>query len=325
MKTLNLNKLTILLGLFLVSAFFTTSANASCVVNGDGAIVTVVGDSQQPVQDDFALGTQSTQCRVTPINYTLKFYKYGICKTDPSLGDLSSCAMLFSEAAGVEYVIRKGVSGVLDVPEFFIEPGVYPYNYLEISNKIGLNVSITLSNPTQGSSGEGTSCWTTTGQTANTSYDSSGSAWTSGVHGAILAYNTVPLDCGSSAIPVNHNVIINKLSTGRCDSAFTANGDRTVQSNPYRDDNKFGLGQGLGVATISLLTTTNGYATDCTDAAKIAWTQTLDTVYTITEDSTFGMLVKATDAAILAFSYGVNNDIASTIAFAPEITLQVTN
>jgi len=33
MKTLNINKLTILLGLFLVSAFFTTSANAACVLN----------------------------------------------------------------------------------------------------------------------------------------------------------------------------------------------------------------------------------------------------------------------------------------------------
>ena len=329
MKTLNLNKLTILLGLFLVSAFFTTSANAACVVNADGEIITVAGDSQQPVQDDFASGTQSNQCRVTPINYTLKFYKFGICKQDPSFNDLSSCAMLFSEAAGVNYGIRKGVSGVLDVPQFIIEPGVYPYSYLEISNKIGLNVSVTMSNPTQGSSGEGTSCWTTTGQTANSSYNSSGSAWTSGVHGAILAYNTVPLDCGSSAIPVNHNVIINRLSAGtnfRCDDAFADNGDRTVQtSNPYRDDNKFGVGQGLGVATISLLTTNNGYATGCTDAAKLAWTQTLDTAYTITENSTFGMLVKATDAAILAFSFGVNNDIASTIAFAPEITLQVTD
>jgi len=331
MKTLNLNKLTILLGLFLVSAFFTTSSNAACVVNADGEIVTVVGDSQRPVQDDFASGTQSNQCRVTPINYTLKFYKFGICRTDPSFGDLSSCAMLFSEAAGVNYGIRKGVSGVLDVPQFVIEPGVYPYSYLEISNKIGLNISVTLSNPTQGSSGEGTSCWTTTGQTGNASYNSSGSAWTSSVHGAILAYNTVPLECGAAAdaSPVKHNVIINRLSNNpnyRCDNAFTANGDRTVQTlNPYRDDNKFGIGRGVGVATISLLTTANSYATDCTDTAKIAWTTNLDTAYTITEDSTFGMLVKATDAAILAFSFSVNNDIASTIAFAPEISLLVTD
>ena len=128
---------------------------------------------------------------------------------------------------------------------------------------------------------------------------------------------------------MRHNVIINRLSNNpnyRCDNAFTANGDRTVQTlNPYRDDNKFGIGRGVGVATISLLTTANGYATGCTDAAKIAWTTNLDTAYTITEDSTFGMLVKATDAAILAFNFSVNNDIQSMIAFAPEITLLVTD
>ena len=50
MKTLNLNKLTILLGLFLVSAFFTTGANAACVVNADGAIVTASENSAAPVK-----------------------------------------------------------------------------------------------------------------------------------------------------------------------------------------------------------------------------------------------------------------------------------
>ena len=41
MKTLNLNKLTILLGLFLVSAFFTTSANANCVTDASEPAVVV--------------------------------------------------------------------------------------------------------------------------------------------------------------------------------------------------------------------------------------------------------------------------------------------
>ena len=326
MKTLNLNKLTILIGLFLVSAFFTTSANAGCILNADGAIVTNYSINT-PVRDDFATGTDSNQCRVTPERYTLKFYKFGICKTDPSLGDLSSCVMLFSEAAGVNYGIVKGVSGVLDVPQFVIEPGVYPYSYLEISNNIGIQISEKMSSTSSGFSADGTSCWTTVGQTSNAKIDAGNGAWTSSVHGAVLAYNTVPLECGAAvdAAPVNHNIIINRVSGGTC-ANFADNGDRTVQtSNPYRDDNKFGVGQGVGVATISLLTTANGYATGCTDAAKLAWTTNLDTAYTITEDSTFGMLVKATDAAILAFNFSVNNDIQSMIAFAPEITLLVTD
>ena len=41
MKTLNLNKIILLATLFLAAIAFSNSANALCVVNGDGAIVTV--------------------------------------------------------------------------------------------------------------------------------------------------------------------------------------------------------------------------------------------------------------------------------------------
>ena len=40
MKTLNLNKIILLATLFLAAIAFSNSANALCVVNGDGAIVT---------------------------------------------------------------------------------------------------------------------------------------------------------------------------------------------------------------------------------------------------------------------------------------------
>ena len=51
MKTLNVNKLTILLGLFLVSAFFTTGANALCVESSAGVIETdyTTGNGDEPV------------------------------------------------------------------------------------------------------------------------------------------------------------------------------------------------------------------------------------------------------------------------------------
>ena len=77
MKTLNINKLTILFGLFLISVFFTTSANALCVVNGDGAIVIAAdsdGNSETPVKDDtgnedVAANTATTDCLIT-VSYT---------------------------------------------------------------------------------------------------------------------------------------------------------------------------------------------------------------------------------------------------------------
>jgi len=328
MKTLNLNKLTILLGLFLVSAFFTTGANAGCILNADGEIVTNYS-TNTPVQDDFATGTDTSVCRVTPDIYELKFYKYGICKTDPSFGDLSSCSLIFNVGEfSIPYQVYKGETGVLNIRPFSIEPGVYPYSYIEISNAVGIRLKEKMASATSGSSADGVHCWTTVGKTSSARFNNSGSSWTSSAHGAVLAYNAVALECGPS-LPGSvliHDSIINKLSSANCTDNFLANGDRTVQtSNPYREDNKFGVGQGLGVSTVSLLTTDNTFATDCTDSAKLAWTTNLDTAYTITEDSTYGMLVKTTDAAILAFDSNINNDIASMIAFPPEITLQVTD
>ena len=83
MKTLNINKLTILFGLFLISVFFTTSANALCVVNGDGAIDIAAdsdGNSETPVKDDtstddYTANTATTDCLITPDVYKLNIYK----------------------------------------------------------------------------------------------------------------------------------------------------------------------------------------------------------------------------------------------------------
>ena len=44
MKTLSLYKIVVLIALFFVAIAFSNSANALCVVDGNGAIVTVSGD-----------------------------------------------------------------------------------------------------------------------------------------------------------------------------------------------------------------------------------------------------------------------------------------
>jgi hypothetical protein len=51
----------------------------------------------------------------------------------------------------------------------------------------------------------------------------------------------------------------------------------------------------------------------------------LDTPYTITEDSTFEMSVKATAANSLEFSNGNDNDIKQIESGAPKIPLNVTD
>jgi len=338
MKTLNLNKLTILLGLFLVSAFFTTGANAACVVDADGDIVTDYTESNgKPVTDtvgdsDNAAGVQVDYCLVTPTEYKLVFYKYGICKEDPSLNDLTSCAFLFKDADGIEHDIEKDVSESLAIPEFAIEPGTYPYSYVLLSNELGMKWSGTMDAATTGedaagTAGDGTSCWTSgRGPTAAGYQDSNGAAVTT-VHGASKIDGIVTIDCGAAAdsAPLFNYEILTRFTSEDannnslyCSDNLAANGDKSTFELE-------GTGQGRGIPTVSLLTTADAFATTCQNAAKIAWTTDLDTPITITEDSTFEMMMLATDSNTMLWNNGVNNDLYKIESGAPRIMLEVTD
>ena len=333
MKTLNLNKLTILLGLFLVSAFFTTGANAACVVNGDGAIVTDYSDTSgdgganQAVTDtvadeDFAAGDQRENCFVTPSEYKLVFYKYGICKADPSFGDLTSCAMLFKFDAGIEHDIVLGATEVLDIPEFAVEPGIYPYSYALISNELGMKWSGIIDTSTtgkdpSGNAGDGVYCWTSGhGPRGSASQTSGGGAVTT-VHGNTLAVGAVTIDCDSTAGTALFNYeIIPRFTDAYCNADLATNGDRSTFELE-------GTGQGRGIPTVSLLTAADAFATTCQTAAKIAWTTALSTSHIITEDSSFSLSIKATDANTMHWDGGVNDDIKFIESGAPRIMLDI--
>ena len=331
MKTLNVNKLTILLGLFLVSAFFTTGANAACVESSAGVIETdyTTGNGDEPVTDtvgdeDNAAGTQVDGCLVTPIEYKLVFYKYGICKADPSFGDLTSCAMLFKFDAGIEHDIVKGATETLDIPEFAVEPGTYPYSYALISNELGMKWSGTMQASTtgkdpSGNTGDGVYCWTSGhGPRGSASQTSGGGAVTT-VHGATLAQGAFTIDCGSAAgTPLFNYEIIPRFSDGYCEDDLAANGDKQTFSLE-------GVGSGLGIPTVSLLTAADVFATTCQTAAKIAWTTALSTSHIVTEDSSFSLSIKATDANTVLWDNGDNNDIKFIESGAPRIMLVVTD
>ena len=335
MKTLNLNKLTILLGLFLVSAFFTTGANAGCVVNADGEIVTSYGNAN-PVKDalarpDIAANALNNTCNITPAEYKLVFYKYGICKADPSLGDISSCAFLFEFADGIEHDIELGVAETLPIPEFAIEPGSYPYTYVLLSNKLGMKWSGTFDAVTEGWQGtdgtDGKNCWTAgRGPSAGSYQDSNGAAVTT-VHGDTLTINAKTIQCNPTmGTPAFNYEIMTRFITEdaedndiHCDADLLANGDYIEFADIE------GVGQGRGTPTISLLTTADVYATTCQNSAKIAWTTDLDTPLTITENSTYEMLMLATDSNTMLWSNGANNNIYKIESGAPKIMLKVTD
>ena len=325
MKTLNLNKIILLATLFLAAIAFSNSASALCVVNGDGAIVTVSGNSTTPVKDDtadeeIAANTAKDSCLITPDIYKLNIYKFGLCTADPDLNDLSSCQMFFESAAGIELDIQKGVSATLPIPEFYIEPGTYPYLYVQLSSKLGMKWSGTFSNAVDGSSGDGnggTYCWSSNAGMRASSYPTGGAAFTT-AHGTSLADNVKTMDCGTAeGTVVTTYELLTKFSEENC-SALGANGDKVTFAIE-------GTGSTRGIPTVNLLTAADAFATTCANAAKIAWTTALSTSYVVTENSTFAMSIVATAANSLEFSDGNDNDIRLLASGAPRIYLTVTN
>jgi len=343
MNTLNLKKLTILLGLFLISAFFTTGANAACVVDADGDIVTDYADESGDNGENFAVsdttadadglaaGEPRDNCLVTPAEYKLVFYKYGICKADPDLGDLSSCAFLFEFPDGIEHDIELGVEEILPIPEFAIEPGIYPYSYVLLSNELGMKWSATMDTSTQGETAggtvsRGTSCWTSGRGPTSATYQTSGGGAVTTVHGTSTADGIVTIECAATmGTPEFNYEILTRFITEDadqnpyyCSADLQVNGDRTTLDIE-------GVGQGRGIPTVSLLTTADAFATTCQNAAKIAWTTDLTTPITITEDSTYEMLMLATDSNTMLWSNSVNDDIYKIESGAPKIMLKVTD
>ena len=311
MKTLNLNKLTILLGLFLVSAFFTTGANAMCIKVGD-VITTVSGET--PVKDSGRPSTATDQCGDTPDVYRVVFYKLAICTADTKTNDLSSCQYIINSAAGKTIDIEYPASQVLDIPEFSINPGTYPYMVAVIGSRLGIKHAWETSSNTGGAgSGEGKFCWTSnTGTTAFTN-----EAFTSSAHGVTTKADGIAMaTCGaeSASAPVFTYEIINILSEELCSDGFGANGDT---------QNFGAVAGGNGSATVALLDTANAFVTECANSHKILWTTLLTTPHVVTEDSTYELKMRTQGAVSMDFSSSNDNEFIKTGADPIQLNLYV--
>jgi len=328
MKILNLNKLTILLGLFLVSAFFTTNVSASCVaVNG---VITTPsangGNSGTPVADT-AVNNGNTaidSCTQTPDAYKLTFYKLGLCTADTSFNDLSSCQFVINSAAGIEHTIIGTADTPMPIPEFVIDPGTYPYMVVLVSAKLAVKHSFQTSNAIDGATGTGVYCWTS--NDGYTGYTSESGVTVTG-HGNSTDGDTQMLECGNlaaknAATPVFTNEVINRLTQETCSATWGANGDRWA----VVDNNNNVQTVGNGTAVVNLLQSTNAIATSCANVFKILWTTNLTTPYVVTENSSFGLSVKTTDSISLDFSSASDNkDIIKAGADPVQLFLTVTD
>ena len=313
MKTLHLNKIIILIGLFLISITFSTGADASCRYNS-GLLDVQSGNQEYQVYDDaIAGGRYVDACNDTPDEYEITFYKLGLCTATTAANDLSSCQYIVNNTSGVIHVIQAGTSGTMAIPEFSIDNGTYTHMVILVSNKLGIKHSFTAANSLTGaSSSTGTSCWTSVaGPSAYTNEQ-----FTS-PHGATTADGAQLISCGaaSASAPVFSYEVINKLTGEECSDSWAANGDYS----------NFGT-VGNGTAEVSLLKTDNSFATACTDAARILWTTTLTTPYVVTADSTFQLNMKTTDSVSVDFSNDENDNKIMKMGADPiQLYLTVTN
>ena len=297
MKTFNLNKIILLISLFLISAVFTTAADASCRYTDAGLLDVAVdgsGNSDAPVYET-SRSARGDQCSDTPDEYEITFYKLGICTATTAANDLSSCQYIVDDAAGVNHVIVAGTSGAMAIPEFAIDPGTYPYMVVVLSNKLGIKHSFTASNSVTGvSSSAGTTCWTSVAGPSSYTNEQFTSP-----HGATTADGAQLISCGALAdsAPAFSYEVINKLTEELCSENWVANGDYS----------SFGT-VGNGTAEVSLLKSTDVFATACTDAAKILWTTTLTTPYEVTTESTWQLNMKTTDSVSIDFDGDENNN-----------------
>ena len=321
MKTLNLNKLTILISLFLISVVFSTGANATCKEDADGKIISVSGNSETQVIDVGAQGERAyDSCTQTPDAYKLTFYKLGLCTADTSFNDLSSCQFVINSAAGIEHTIIGTADTPFPIPEFVIDPGTYPYMVVLISAKLAVKHSFQATNAIDGVTGSGVYCWTS--NTGYTGYTSESGTTVTG-HGNSTSGGTQMLECGSAAgTAVFTHEVINKLNGDTCSATWVANGDRWPVVN---EDNEV-VTVGNGTAVVNLLTSTDGFSTSCANVYKILWTTNLTTPQVVTENSSFGLSVRTTDAISIDFDGdNANNNIIKAGADPVQLFLTVTD
>jgi len=275
----------------LLSVFFINNAIAgpdTCLKSGD-AIITVAGNSATQV------GTLNDStvdsCSDIPDEYQVDFHAMALCIDDPRELDFSSCQyMLPPTDTPVSHTISYPASGALDIPEFTIAPGTYPYMMAILSNKLGIKNTITVTNAVDGaSSSTGTTCWTSNvGPSAFT-----GEVYTS-PHGTTVSGSTQLLTCSntaSDAAPIFSYEIISVLDDDNCTSSLGEKGD-------YGSVGDVGNGEGFG----SLLRSNTAYATECTNADRLLWTIVLDAPITTTLTSSFQLLMRTVDAVSVDFS-----------------------
>ena len=307
--------------IFLILTLTSTVANANCVVNGAGAVVTAANMKT-------ALGlavnngsNASSSCTITPTATKFTIFKIALCTADTSNNDLSSCQYILDSAAGIEHILTQGLSSALATPGFGVAPGSYDYVAFVLSSKYGTLASWRTTNDVWGrcldygsaqaeadlddsncqiALPKGTYCWTD--HPGPTTYNNR--ATLSLAHGQAVAGNNYLIACDSSPGTANWtyeltNILQDHNGSDACYddsdvSTFLANGDRFAFTAPDVD--------GVNYNIISnLLQSDDTFATTCENTAKVLFTAILPSPVVVTANSLFDLKFKQEEISHLEF------------------------
>ncbi|MDC1100994.1 hypothetical protein OAS34_02150 [Methylophilaceae bacterium] len=289
----------------LFSLLFISKANATCEMTGD-ALNTSNGVGT-PVNDvgDAGIGDA---CNYVPDTYQVEFYRMSLCTTNPDVAgeaqpDLSSCVDMLAETGATTQVNIVGTTETsLDVPDFTIPAGTYPYMVARLSARLGIKHAFEATTPVAWANGSvqdpGTYCWTV--NNVLTGIDNR--------DGQITPFGTT-VDAGNAD---QSNMQCSNTSSDVNNATFSyevvyVNDDAGCASFDFNDGDRADAGNvGNGAAISRMMQSATTSATSCENTNSILWTIALTTPLVVTETSNFVMNFRTTDAVSIDFNGGAS-------------------
>ena len=289
----------------LLSMLFITKANATCEMTGD-ALNTSNGVGT-PVNDvgDAGIGDA---CNYVPDTYQVEFYRMSLCTSNPDVAgeaqpDLSSCVDMLAETGATTQVNIVGTTETsLDVPDFTIPAGTYPYMVARLSARLGIKHAFEATTPVAWANGSvqdpGTYCWTVNNVLTGID-NANGQSTPFGTTVDAGNADQSNMQCSNTSTDVSnaefsYEVVYVNDDSG-CGSFDSSDGDRADGGN---------VGNGAAISRMMQSATTS--ATSCANTNSILWTIALTTPLVVTETSNFVMNFRTTDAVSIDFSGGAS-------------------
>ena len=312
----------LLSSIFLILTLTSTVANANCVVDGTGAIVTPANIRTAPTPG-LAVNNgnnASSSCTITPTATKFTIFKIALCTADTSSNDLSSCQYILDSAAGIEHILTQGLSSALATPGFGVAPGSYDYIAFVLSSKYGTLASWRTTNDVLSRCSDygsaqaeadlddgncqswtkGTYCWTD--HPGPTTYNNR--ATLSLAHGQAVSGGLMLVACDSSPGTAQWtyeltNILQDHNGSDACYdgsdvSTFLANGDRFA----FNADDADGVNYNI---ISNLLQSDDTFATTCENTAKVLFTAVLPNPVVVTANSLFDLKFKQEEISHLEF------------------------